>query len=44
MIYEIMTGETFNFGQSGSADSMNDAVVKYFNNPWYGAICGCSLM
>lgn len=29
MIYEIMTGEDFDFSRSGSASSMDDAMVEF---------------
>ena len=32
MIYEIMTGEPFDFSRSGSAESMNDAMSSYFKS------------
>jgi hypothetical protein len=29
MIYELMTGEEFDFAKSGSAESMNEAMTQY---------------
>ena len=32
MIYEIMTGQSFDFNRSGTAESMNEAMVQYFKD------------
>lgn len=32
MIYEIMTGEAFDFSKSGSASSMDDAMVDFLKD------------
>lgn len=32
MLYEVMTGEAFDFSRSGTAESMNEAMATYFKD------------
>ena len=32
MLYEVMTGESFDFSRSGTSESMNEAMINYFKD------------